>query len=122
MGVGRIVRALKLSSQPPKAGIRFPTELAGKLAEATTANLTPDALPDRWIAVLEALAFAPVRTLVTVAEKPQQTSDELTATVTRLAPLLPQIAALFDVVAKDGAPAPKPLRPTRPPSKASPKS
>ena len=40
IGVGRVIRALKLSSQPPKAGVRFPTELAGKLAAATTANLT----------------------------------------------------------------------------------
>ena len=30
IGIGRIVRALKLSSQPPKAGSRFPAELAGQ--------------------------------------------------------------------------------------------
>ena len=59
IGVGRVIRALKLSSQPPKAGVRFPTELAGKLATATTANLTADAMPDRWVAVLEAAAFSP---------------------------------------------------------------
>ena len=61
LGVGRVVRALKLSSQPPKAGIRFPAELATKLADAATANLTADAQPDRWVAVLEAAAFSPIR-------------------------------------------------------------
>ncbi len=58
IGVGRVVRALKLSSQPPKAGVRFPADLAGKLASAATASLTSDSLPDRWVAVLEAVAFS----------------------------------------------------------------
>jgi hypothetical protein len=43
IGVGRVVRALKLSSQPPKAGVRFPAELSAKLSAAATGNLTPDA-------------------------------------------------------------------------------
>ncbi len=120
--VGRAVRALKLSSQPPKAGVRFPAELATQLAATATANLTTDALPDRWIAVLEASAFSPVRQLVTPAAKPQQESDELLSTVKRLSPLLPQIAALFEVSIEAKAHSPKPLRPTRPaaPAKKSP--
>jgi hypothetical protein len=114
IGVGRVIRALKLSSQPPKAGVRFPTELAGKLAAATTANLTADAFPDRWVAVLEAAAFSPVRTHVLPTAKPTQVNDELLATVKRVGPLLPQIAALFEIEVSQRASAPKPLRPTRP--------
>ena len=113
MGVGRVVRALKLSSQPPKAGVRFPAELAGKLAAAATGNLTADAMPDRWVAVLEAVAFSPIRALVQPTEKPSQVNDELLATVKRVGPLLPQIAALFGVDV-DAKAQPKPLRPTRP--------
>ncbi len=124
IGVGRVIRALKLSSQPPKAGVRFPTELAMKLATATTANLTAEALDDRWIAVLEAAAFSPVRSHVQPAAKPAQPSDELLATVKRVGPLLPQVAALFEIEVSQGAAAPKPLRPTRPtaPKKAAPKA
>jgi hypothetical protein len=114
IGVGRIIRALKLSSQPPKAGVRFPAELAKKLADAATASLTADSLSDRWSALLEAAAFSPVRTLVQPTAKPQQSSDDLLATVKRLGPLLPQVAALFEIEVKQGAPAPKPLRPTKP--------
>jgi hypothetical protein len=114
--IGRVVRALKLSSQPPKAGIPFPNELAATLAQAATASLTADALPDRWIAVLEAAAFSPVRTAVVPTEKPAQSSDELVATVQRVATLLPQVATLFGVEAKQGKAPPKPLRPTRPPA------
>ena len=112
--VGRVIRALKLSSQPPKAGVRFPSELALKLATATTANLTADALADRWVAVLEAAAFSPVRSHIQPEVKPTQVNDELLATVKRVGPLLPQIAALFDIEVSQRATAPKPLRPTRP--------
>lgn len=114
IGVGRVVRALKLSSQPPKAGVRFPAELAAKLAEAATGNLTADALPDRWSAVLEAVAFSPVRAQVNPAAKPTQESEELLATVKRLGGLLPQIAALFGITVDPKAQPAKPLRPTKP--------
>ena len=114
IGVGRVVRALKLSSQPPKAGVRFPAELATRLAAAANSNLTADALPDRWVAVLEAVAFSPVRGQVAVDAKPAQVSDELTATVKRLGGLLPQVATLFGVEVDAKAAAAKPLRPTRP--------
>lgn len=110
--VGRVVRALRLSAMPPKAGVPFPHQLQVKLGEATTASLSPDDPADRWIAVLEAAAFSPVRALVTPTSAPAQPAPELVATVTRLAPLLPQIAALFGVTVPEKAPIPKPLRPT----------
>jgi hypothetical protein len=114
LGVGRVIRALKMSGQPPKAGVRFPAEVASRLADATAASLTPDATADRWAAVLEAMAFSPVRSLVKPAGVPTQSSDELTATVTRLASLLPQVAEMFGITPPAGGPTPKPLRPTRP--------
>ena len=106
------MRALRLSSQPPKAGVPFPGALAARLAEAATASLQPTDGPDRWSAVLEAVAFSPVRTLVAPTAAPEARSDELLATVKRLGPLLPQIAALFGVEVAANAPTPKPLRPT----------
>ena len=103
LDVGRVVRALRLSSVPPKAGVPFPGALAGRLAEATTASLQPTDGPDRWAAVLEAAAFSPVRAQVTPAAAPEQRSDELVATVRRLGPLLPQVAALFGIEVPAGA-------------------
>ena len=111
LDVGRVVRALRLSSVPPKAGVPFPGALAARLGEATTASLQPGDGPDRWSAVLEAAAFSPVRSLVAPTAAPEQRSDELVATVRRLAPLLPQVAALFDIEVVPGAAVPKPLRP-----------
>ena len=109
--VGRVVRALRLSSQPPKAGVPFPAPLAERLVTAATASLQPGDGPDRWAAVLEATAFSPVRTQVAPAGAPDPVPDELRATVTRLAPLLPQVAALFGIEAPAKGPAPRPLRP-----------
>lgn len=119
--VGRVIRALRLSSQPPKAGVPFPTELAQRLADSANGSLTPADGPDRWSAVLEAAAFSPVRSLIAPAAPPPTVTDELRATVTRLGPALPQVAATFGIEVPEKAPMPKPLRPTpRPTTKSAP--
>ncbi|MFM7127096.1 MAG: hypothetical protein ACKOYO_09605 [Actinomycetota bacterium] len=118
LGVGRLVRALKLSGQPPKAGAIFPDDLGRRLSEATSASLVADALADRWIAILEAVAFAPIRSLVKVTSKPETLAPELVKTVQRLGALVPQIAAALGVETSGSGPSPKPLRPTRPAAKA----
>jgi hypothetical protein len=110
LGVGRVIRALRLSSQPPKAGVMFPPELARRLGEAATNALLPDDTSDRWIAVLEAAAFSPVRSLVRPTTPPTTVSDDLRATVKRLGPALPQIATLLGVDVPEGARQPKPIR------------
>lgn len=115
--VGRVVRALKTSSQPPKAGVLLPAELSARLVAATVASLTADAPADRWVVVLEAAAFSPVHKAVVPPAPPQQVTEELTKTVTRLAPLMPDVARLFGIVADSAAAKPRPLRPQRPAGK-----
>jgi hypothetical protein len=111
LAVGRVIRALRLSSQPPKAGVPFPIDIAKRLVESVNASLAPMDSPERWAAMLEAAAFSPVRSLVKPLRKPDVVNDELLATVKRLAPALPQIAALFEIEVDPKAPMPKPLRP-----------
>lgn len=108
VGVGRVVRALKLAGQPPKAGERFPDDLGRRLAAATADSLTVDAPADRWIAVLEAVAFSPIRNIFMVPAVPSAPSAELLKTVERLSPLIASVAALFGVDAT-GRPTPRPL-------------
>jgi len=109
----RVVRALRLSSRPPKAGVPFPVEVATRLADATSASLTADATTERWIAVLDALALAPVRSLVVPASLPAEPSSELLAAVARFGTQLPKLASIFGVVP---LPPPKVSRgPRRPP-------
>ena len=111
LAVGRVIRALRLSSQPPKAGVRFPADLAQRLALSANAALAPSDGAERWVGILEAAAFSPIRGLVEVKVVPDPVSDELRATVTRLGPALPQVAAVFGIEVVEGRAAPKPLRP-----------
>jgi hypothetical protein len=110
LDVGRVVRALRLSSRPPKAGVPFPPEMGTRLAEAATASLTADAASDRWAAVVEALAFSPVHAVVAPPAPPQQVSDELLALVKGVAGSVPQIALLLGI-----EPPPPGSRAARPP-------
>lgn len=94
---GRTVRALRLSSRPPKAGTLFPTELNAKLAEAASAALTSDAAADRWAIVLDAVAHSPVRLSVKPQSLPAEPAEELLVAVRKLAGRLPEIAGLFGI-------------------------
>lgn len=111
LAVGRVIRALRLSSQPPKAGVPFPADIAQRLIDSTNAALAPMDGPDRWSAILEAAAFSPIRTMVRPARKPDAVGDELQATLRRLAPALPLVAELFEIEVAPNAPMPKPQRP-----------
>lgn len=94
---GRVVRALRLSSRPPKAGAPMPGDIATQLAEATAASLTDETGPDRWATVLDALAYSPVRRRVIPQSLPTKLSPDLRTTIARLASRLPEIAHIFDI-------------------------
>ncbi|CAB4597832.1 unannotated protein [freshwater metagenome] len=113
---GRAVRALRVSSRPPKAGAPLPAELSAKLTEAAAASLTAETGQDRFATVLDALAFSPVRTQVTPVGIPAEPTPELVAAVKKVAARLPQIAALFGIevtAPSKSKPAAKP-RPPKP--------
>jgi hypothetical protein len=93
----RIVRALRVSSRPPKAGVPLPAELAGRLAEQASAALTAETAPDRWATVLDALSFAPVRTSVRPASLPDPVPDAVLDAVKAVVDRLPHIAEAFGV-------------------------
>lgn len=113
---GRVVRALRLSSRPPKAGSPLPADLATALAAAAASALTADTLADRWATVLDALSLSPVRLNVAPASKPENPSAELIATVTRMAERVPKVAEAFGI---DPSAAPRRSRAGRRPTKPS---
>ena len=94
---GRVVRALRLSSRPPKAGAPLPIELATKLAEAASGALASDTLVDRWATVLDALSFSPVRLTVVPVSIPKEPSAELLAVIKRMAERVPKVAEAFGI-------------------------
>lgn len=94
---GRTVRALRLSSRPPKAGAPLPVDMAAKLAEAASASLTAEVTSDRWATVLDAVAFSPVRSQVVAEGIPAKPTAELLTAVKKLASRAPEIAKLFGI-------------------------
>ncbi|MGQ0432863.1 MAG: hypothetical protein ACT452_10725 [Microthrixaceae bacterium] len=114
LDVGRIVRALRVSSRPPKAGAPLPAEISTRLIEGAGEALTADAAPERWVAVLDALAFAPVRDKVIPASLPKELHADVQATIARLATRIPKIAHIFEITPDRSAPRPKVER-RRPP-------
>ena len=119
---GRTVRALRLSSRPPKAGSPLPSDLSTRLADAASAGLTAETAPDRYATVLDALAYSPVRTVVVPQGVPAEPGDALLTAVRKLASRLPQIATAFGVESTaaprtrsaKSAPRPIPAPPPRP--------
>lgn len=101
---GRVVRALRQSGRPPRAGVPMPDDLVAELSNATMTALDPAEEPHRWTMVIEALAFSPIRRLVVPEEKPEQSDDELLDTIERLANRIPGVAALFGI---DATPRPR---------------
>ena len=94
---GRMVRALRLSARPPKAGVPLPQDMVTRLTEAASAALTSDTPSKRWSTVLAAVAFSPVRRTVQPQGIPENPDKELLAEVTKLSERVPHIAALFGV-------------------------
>ena len=105
---GRMVRALRLSSRPPKAGVPLPQDMVTRLTEAANAALTSETPTKRWATVLGAVAFSPVRRTVQPQGIPEKPDQELLGEVTKLSQRVPHIAALFGV-----EPTPPPKRPRR---------
>ncbi len=99
---GRTVRALRLSSRPPKAGSPLPVDMAEKLAVAASESLTSEVTSERWATVVDAVAFSPVRTQVTAQGIPNEPSDDLKKTMQKLAGRVPQLAALYGIEAPAG--------------------
>ncbi len=93
----RVVRALNLSSRPPKAGTPLPRDLAERLSSAAAAALTDQVGAKRWSTVLEALALSPVHAQVEPASIPATPGDELLAAVKKVSMQVPQIAAKFGI-------------------------
>ena len=93
----RVVRALHLSSRPPKAGAPLPAPVAVRLVEGANASMTSETSTERWGYILEALAHSPVRRQVVPASLPSTVTDELKGLIARHGQQLPDIAAIFGI-------------------------
>ena len=93
----RGVRALRLSSHPPKAGAPLPEPILVRLTEMANKGLSVDVNQGRWGTLLDAVALSPVHRRVVPVGLPKHPSQELLDLVRRIGTQVPQIAALFGI-------------------------
>ncbi len=93
----RVVRALRLSSRPPKAGSPLPPDIAETLTTQANEALGGDVSQQRLGIVLEAIAFSPVRPYVALAQIPAEPGKELIDVITKISDRIPEIAKQFGI-------------------------
>ena len=93
----RVVRALRLSSRPPKAGSPLPPDIAESLASQANQALGGDVSQQRIGIVLEAVAFSPIRPYVAIAHIPPDPGKELLEVITKISDRIPDIAKQFGI-------------------------
>jgi len=92
---GKSVRALNLSSHPPKPGTPLPENLMDPLVDLANNSLDSDTASHRWSVVVQAVAFSPIRLKVVPKGIPEPISDELVDTIKKLSDRIPNISGLF---------------------------
>ena len=96
---GRVVRALRLSSRPPKAGFPLPEDLLNSLTEATNNALSAEVTQSRWGTIAEAAAFSPVHDRVVPVGVPKDPNEELLKIIRRISSKAPSIVSKFEASA-----------------------
>ena len=93
----RLVRALRVASRPPDPSMRFPSELAQRLASTASEAMAADTPPERWAALLEAVAASPVRTTVKPAALPENPGEALLGAARQQAGRIPALTTLLGI-------------------------
>lgn len=106
----RVVRALRLSSRPPKAGAPLPPEIAQELTAQANAALGGGASQHRIAIVLEAVAYSPIRPYVVLPNIPTEPEPELLDMVRKVADRLPEVATALGIDPKAARPRTRPRR------------
>lgn len=98
---GRVVRALRLSSRPPKAGAPLPPDIAEKLTAEANEALTGEVTQQRLGIVLEAVAYSPVRPYIVLLNVPENPGEELLESIRKVSDRIPEIATRLGVDPKE---------------------
>ncbi|HCB34366.1 MAG TPA: hypothetical protein DEP69_04205, partial [Acidimicrobiaceae bacterium] len=94
---GRVVRALQLSSRPPKAGEPLPPDIAKDLTAKANEALGTGTTQHRLAIVLEAVAYSPIRPYVVLSSVPETPDAELVEAVSKVSGRIPEIAVQLGV-------------------------
>jgi hypothetical protein len=93
----RVVRALRLAARPPEPSARMDPELTQRLTDAAGEAMGADTPPDRWLALIDAVAASPVRRSVKPAGLPADPTPELRRAAHQQSGRIPALAAMLGV-------------------------
>ena len=93
---GRVVRALRLSSRPPKAGFPLPEDLLSDLTHATNDALNSDISASRWGTIIEAAAFSPIHQRLDPSGIPNNPDADLLKILKKISSKVPAVSEKFD--------------------------
>ena len=93
----RVVRALRLAARPPEPAARMDPELTQRLSDAAGEAMAPDTPPDRWLALIDAVAASPVRRSVKPAGLPADPTPEVRRAAHQQSGRIPALAAMLGV-------------------------
>ena len=113
----RVVRALRLAGRPPEPAARMDPDLTQRLSDAAGEAMGPDTPPDRWLALIDAVAASPIRRSVKPAGLPADPTPELRRAAHQQSGRIPALAAMLGIA----IPPPPPPIPGRRSPGASPK-
>jgi hypothetical protein len=103
----RLVRALRVSARAPDPSMRVSADLALRLSGTASEAMAADTPPDRWVALLEAVAASPVRTTVKPAALPDHPGEALLNAARQQAGRIPALTTLLGI---SMPPPPGPMR------------
>jgi hypothetical protein len=116
----RVVRALRLAGRPPEPAARLEPAMLDQLAAAASEAMSPETPPERWVALIEAVAASPVRRDVKPLGFPAEPGAELRKVAHQQSGRIPALAAMLGIAipppptpSRSGPPA-RPPRPPRP--------
>ena len=93
----RVVRALRLAARPPEPAARMDADLTQRLSDAAGEAMGPDTPPDRWLALIDAVAASPVRRSVKPAGLPVDPTPELRRAAHQQSGRIPALAAMLGI-------------------------
>lgn len=94
---GRVVRALRLSARPPDPQAKFPAELMDSLKVAAQEAMAPDTPAERWMTLLDAVGYSPVRRSVQPVGLPAEPGEALLTAAKQAAGRIPALAKQLGV-------------------------
>ncbi len=104
-------------ARPPEPAARMDPELTQRLSDAAGEAMGPDTPPDRWLALIDAVAASPIRRSVKPAGLPADPTPELRRAAHQQSGRIPALAAMLGMA----IPPPPPPIPGRRSPGASPK-